>query len=240
VCCYSSRLLRGAELHYRISEKECLAVVWAIRLYHPYLHGEIFELITDRSALKWLMNIEDSTGRLARWSIYLRAYAFEITHRKGSSHGNIDALSRSIMLVEDVEETGPKRLDPWEDYSLLEYLKKKKHQAGLAKKQCKRVESLAKKYKLENGKLFISKDTAGGRLLEVPKPKDNLDIVKSAHLPGHLQVETTLSRIKGKYYWKKMNKNVEDYIKNCLPCLCHQPANKLEHPARNLTIKNVF
>jgi RNase H-like domain found in reverse transcriptase/Reverse transcriptase (RNA-dependent DNA polymerase)/Ty3 transposon capsid-like protein/Integrase zinc binding domain/Chromo (CHRromatin Organisation MOdifier) domain/gag-polyprotein putative aspartyl protease len=239
VCCYSSRLLHGAELHYGISEKECLAVVWAIRLYHPYLHGERFEVITDHSALKWLMNIEDPTGRLARWSIYLQAYDFEIIHRKGSSHGNVDALSRSILLVEDAEDSGSKGLDPWEDYSLLSYLKNKRHQAGIAKKQCKRVENLAKQYKLENGKLFISKATVDGKVLEVPKPEDRLDIVKSAHL-GHFQVESTISRIKGKYYWKKMNKNVEDCIKNCLPCLRHQPSNKLEHPARNLTINGVF
>ena len=31
---------------------------------------------------------------LARWLTVLTAYSFEIVHRKGTKHGNVDALSR--------------------------------------------------------------------------------------------------------------------------------------------------
>jgi hypothetical protein len=63
VCSYSSRLLKNAEIHYGISEKECLAVVWAIKQFRIYLHGTKFKVITDHSALAWLMSIKDPTAR---------------------------------------------------------------------------------------------------------------------------------------------------------------------------------
>ena len=103
VCGYISRLLKGAEVHYGITEKECLAVVWAIKYYRIYLYGTKFEVITDHVALKWLMNINDPTGRLARWAIYLQIYDFEIIHRKGKSHQNVDALSRPVLAVEQAK-----------------------------------------------------------------------------------------------------------------------------------------
>ena len=98
VCAYGSRLLKGAELHYGITEKECLAVLWAIRHYRIYVFETHFTVVTDHSALTWLMKITDPTGRLARWSIYLQAFSFTIIHRKGLKHSNVDALSRPILL----------------------------------------------------------------------------------------------------------------------------------------------
>ena len=81
--------------------------------FRVYLHGTKFIVITDHSALKWLMTINDPTGRLARWSLYLQAYDFEIIHRKGKKHTNVDALSRPVLMSEKaveevIEEISPK------------------------------------------------------------------------------------------------------------------------------------
>ena len=99
VCAYVSRLLKGAEVHYGITEKECLAVVWAIKQFRIYIYGTKFLVVTDHSALAWLMNITEPAARLARWAIYLQAYEFEIMHRKGVIHTNADTLSRPVNIV---------------------------------------------------------------------------------------------------------------------------------------------
>jgi len=91
---YLSRVLKGAEINYSITEKEALAVVYAVRHFRIYLIDQHFEIITDHSALKWLMSIKDSTGRLMRWSLYLQEFNFIIVRRAGRTHQNADAPCR--------------------------------------------------------------------------------------------------------------------------------------------------
>jgi len=66
VICYASRLLKGAELNYSVSEKEMLAVIWAIKQFRCYIYGTVFEVVTDHSCLQYLLTIKDLNGRLAR------------------------------------------------------------------------------------------------------------------------------------------------------------------------------
>ena len=91
---YNGRRLNQAERNYTTREREALALVEGIKKFQPYLQNRKFVVYTDHSSLRWLMNVKDATGRLARWALFLQQYNFEISHRPGCQNGNADALSR--------------------------------------------------------------------------------------------------------------------------------------------------
>ena len=96
---YISRGLNDAETRYTVTERECLAIVWATRKFHEYVADRDFTVYTDHSALKWLFNLEKlPTARLIRWVLSLQAYTFTVVHRPGIKHQNADALSRLPRL----------------------------------------------------------------------------------------------------------------------------------------------
>ena len=91
---YWSRSLTPAEENYSSTEKECLAIVWATLHLRPYLERTRFTIRTDHDALRWLLNLRDPRGRLARWGLRLQEFDFEIQYRPGSCHALADGPSR--------------------------------------------------------------------------------------------------------------------------------------------------
>ena len=92
--CYLSRKLLPREQHYSTIEKECLAIVWALKMLDPYLFGRALAIQTDHNPMRWLNTFKGKNQRLLRWSLALQEYKFTVVHRKGALNGNADALSR--------------------------------------------------------------------------------------------------------------------------------------------------
>ena len=57
---YSSRTLNNAQMNYTTTEKEFLAVVFALEKFHPYLLGPKTTIFTDHSVLRYLMMKKDA------------------------------------------------------------------------------------------------------------------------------------------------------------------------------------
>jgi hypothetical protein len=63
---FLSRKLSQAELNYTTIEREGLAMIYALHKFRHYLLGSHFELFTDHSALKCLVNRPILQGRICR------------------------------------------------------------------------------------------------------------------------------------------------------------------------------
>lgn len=102
VICYLSRSLTKNERNYSTTERECLAVLWAIEKQALCRRYEIF-VITDHHSLVWLNRLQSPTGRLARWSVKLQQFDYEILHRRGKENVVPDTFSRSVPVIDCVQ-----------------------------------------------------------------------------------------------------------------------------------------
>ena len=91
---YASRKLLEREKSYSVVEKECLAIVWAVKKFEPYLYGKEFELETDHQSLIYMQGAKVQNGRIMRWALALQPYRFRIKAIKGSENVGADLLSR--------------------------------------------------------------------------------------------------------------------------------------------------
>ena len=90
---FASRKLLPREQKYATIEKECLAIVWAIKKFALYLYGREFILQTDHNSLQFLDSAKFDCPRVMRWVLFLQTYAFKVHYIKGSENG-ADFLSR--------------------------------------------------------------------------------------------------------------------------------------------------
>ena len=66
---YYSRKLLPRERNYATIEKECLAILLAVKAFSIYLLGKPFLLQTDNRALTWLKTMKDKNARLTRHGV---------------------------------------------------------------------------------------------------------------------------------------------------------------------------
>ena len=205
-----------------MSGKELLAVVWSIEKLCPYIKGYHFIVVTDHSALKWLKNLKDPTGRLARWAMKLQQWDFEIVHRKGSQHQLPDALSRIY------EEGLVKKFEEIRDPGYLRLVQA--------------IEKWPKKYagwRVENGCIYkhrtnalldpMDPDASGWKLVVPGEFKER--VLREGHCSpssGHMGIEKTADQIGREYYWKGYYRDVVDYVRSCDSCQRYEVSQQTE------------
>ena len=71
VIAYQSRALTRAEQQYSVIQRECLAIIFALKQFKHYLLGRQFKIFTDHAPLQWLA-AQKMEGMLCRWSLAMQ------------------------------------------------------------------------------------------------------------------------------------------------------------------------
>ena len=92
---YASRLLSKVEKNYTTTEKEALAMVYAVNKFRHYLLGNKFIFYVDHLALQYLVNKPQVSGRLAWWLLLFLEFDFKVIYKPSKTHGVAETLSRN-------------------------------------------------------------------------------------------------------------------------------------------------
>ena len=69
-------------------------MVYIVTKYRHYLLGRKFSFHVDHSTLLSLVSKASLTGKIARWTLLLQEFEFDIFHRLGVQHAVADYVSR--------------------------------------------------------------------------------------------------------------------------------------------------
>ncbi|MBW0566760.1 hypothetical protein O181_106475 [Austropuccinia psidii MF-1] len=94
--CYISRQLKDSKARYRDTQTQFLCLVWGLEKLHYYLEAAVFEVYTDCTASKSLLNMNTTNRHMLRWQIVIQEYKGNMTNisKEGKSRTNADGLSR--------------------------------------------------------------------------------------------------------------------------------------------------
>ena len=68
---YASQTLNSAQMNYTTTEKELLAIVFALEKFRSYLMGTSIIIFTDHAALRYLLSKKDAKAHLIHWILLL-------------------------------------------------------------------------------------------------------------------------------------------------------------------------
>lgn len=234
----ASRTLKNAELNHTTTEKELLAIVWALIKFRTFIQGTDLTIITDHKAITFLLSSKLITGRLARWILVLQSFTFKIDHYCGVDNVVSDTLSRYpmqdngdlVMPVNiDKEFLVAEACATTMDKSLKSKFKNLKLLQDQDEMICKTKVALNSPAHVNNTKMKLRYMLHNGILFFRNRPDVNWkvmlpttmipDVVWDVHKQlGHFGVSKCCYMLGQTFYWVNMTRTVKQILSTCDLC----------------------
>ncbi|GFX21685.1 retrovirus-related Pol polyprotein from transposon 297 [Trichonephila clavipes] len=208
---FASRTLNKAERNYTVTERECLAVIWALNKFKTYFGPLPVKVITDHAALTKLTNGKNLSSRMIRWALKLSEFNIEWEHRPGVQNVVADLLSRNPVDSVEGSQISCAALRALAINSREQFIKEQREDPELGhiyrylenpddgSVNATVCESWSQDFKLINGLLFYAKYFSNLGELRVYIPGSlRKDIMKEFHdlpLAGHLGKRKTYLKL---------------------------------------------
>ncbi|CAN6552294.1 unnamed protein product [Malus baccata var. baccata] len=225
---YASRTLNDAQLNYSTTEKELLAVVFALDKFRSYLIGTKVIVFTDHAALKYLLTKKEAKPRLIRWILLLQEFDIEIRDKKGSENVVADHLSRMVHNEESLPilETFPdeqllsiKVSAPW--YAdIVNFLVSKRIPSEFTRHQRDKLRHDARFYVWDDPYLWkFCPDQIIRRCVHDSECHSILSFCHTYACGGHFGTQrTALKVLQCGFYWPSIFKDAKTFFLTCDKC----------------------
>ncbi|CAK1597386.1 unnamed protein product [Parnassius mnemosyne] len=228
IIAFGNKTLSSCERRYCQTEKEALALVWAVEHFNMFLYGKMFDLVTDHKPLEVIFGPKAKPcARIERWVLRLQSYNFKVKYSPGKT--NIaDPLSRLCEV-----ETNPTTLLEDHVQAITELARpvaiplQEITESSLGDAEIQKVreglyngnwEETVKTYKLFQDELCFHGDILiRGTKIVIPT-KLRKRVLEAAH-EGHPGIVAMKSRLRTKVWWPKCDKDAENICKACKGCI---------------------
>jgi O-acetyl-ADP-ribose deacetylase (regulator of RNase III) len=233
---YASRKLLNSEKTYSSTTLELLGLCFGITYFREYLWGRKFTVFCDNISLQYYNNLKIPSARIARLTLKLLDYDFNIIYKKGKENKVADALSRNainnINNIPNLTDNNENLTDP---YDIKREQGKDAFCTDIIKalnnvEVATNIQRKSRQFTIENNLLYYKQfnpPKGYTPILVIPKSLTT-DIMKSYHdspTAGHTGISRTIHKIKNKYYWPTLNKDTINFIKSCHSCQINKRLN---------------
>ena len=207
---FFSKKLSDSRRRYSTYDLEFYALVRVVRHWQHYLAYREFVVYSDHQALQYLHSQKKLDDRHVRWSSFLNEFNFSLKYKSGQSNIVADALSRRSLLLSvlSTQILGFEELKNQDGSD--PYFSK------ITAELCNSLQADCLLYRLQEVYLFK------GNQLCIPEGSLREQIIRELHgngLGGHFGRDKTLAMVVDRYYWPKMRKDVEKFVRRCPACL---------------------